>query len=948
MRKYENPQFLQENRLPQRAYYIPENDGAYIDLNGEWDFDFFECDYDEEPSQSGKIDVPSCWQCRGYEKPYYTNVVYPFPVNPPYLPNKNPMGVYERNIELSDLCGNRFYIVFEGVATNVELFVNGQYVGYSEGSRLQAEFDITEFVHDGNNSITAKVRKWCSGSYLEDQDCFRYNGIFRDVYILKRPQGHIMDVDIKTDGNTVIAEFDGNAECRLYDAAENLIFSENADNKVCFTVENAVKWNCEKPYLYRLELLSNGEKISFDVGFAEYAINERHAFTVNGVEVKLKGINHHDTHRTNGYTMTDEELLHDLKLMKQLNINCIRTSHYPPSPRFLQYCNRMGFYVMLETDIEIHGFAMRYPKNVQYDCIDSNPEWIGNLPEWKEAYVERMMRAYDRDKNNPCIFSWSTGNESGHCDNNYEMIKWLRTKDTKRLIHCEDASRIGLGWGPQDPSYYSRPDLYSRMYVNTEEMTQYANDDEHPLPLFLCEYSHAMGNGPGDVGDYMETIYKYPKIIGGCIWEWADHVYLENDIPKYGGDFGEATHDSNFCVDGLVFADRTFKAGTLNAKYAYQNVRFELDGDTLKITNLFDFISLSDYSIVLSVNIDGKTVSEEKLNLDLQPKETAEHKISLPAECELGAHLVCRMFDPSGYEIALTEIKLADGTSQNVSSAESVKIESDNLHINVFAGENTYVFSKHTGELTGISKNGNEKLVHPAKLTAWRAPTDNDRKIANSWGHPNIWEGENLDRIFNEVSDVSYTENTVTINGFLAGIGRMPFFRYTADYSFYDDGTAEIKLSGTVRENCIWLPRLGFEFNLPFFEDKFSYYGRGPMECYRDMKLHTTTSWHESDADSEFVAYPFPQEHGNHTACKKLKIAELEFTADGEFEINVSHLSSEMLTTAKHIDEIEKADCTIVRIDYKNSGIGSNSCGPELMEKYRLAEKNISFKFRIK
>ena len=288
-------------------------------------------------------------------------------------------------------------------------YINDIYVGYSQGSRLQAEFDISDFVNEGENKIVAKVRKWCSGSYLEDQDQFRYHGIFRDVYILKRPKNHIVDVDLRTNDNMVIAEFNGKAKCTLFDMDNNVIACVDAEQRVEIEVNNPIKWNAEKPYLYHLQLESEGETLSFDVGFVTYGINDRAAFTVNGVEVKLKGINHHDTHPQNGYSMTDEEIVRDLTLMKELNINCIRTSHYPPTPKFLHYCNRMGFYVMLETDIEIHGFTARNPSGGYdtYDCLNSNPEWIGNRPEWKNAYLERMERAYNRDKNNPCIFSWS-------------------------------------------------------------------------------------------------------------------------------------------------------------------------------------------------------------------------------------------------------------------------------------------------------------------------------------------------------------------------------------------------------------------------------------------------------------------------------------------------------------------------------------------------------------
>ena len=949
MRKYENPEFLQENRLPQRSYYIPENEGAYMSLNGMWDFSFYARDFDELPQKSGMIDVPSCWQCRGYERPYYTNVTYPFPVNPPYVPNENPMGVYKRNFNIEDT-DKRYYVVFEGVSSSLELYINNQYAGYSQGSRLQAEFEISDFVKNGENEIVAKVRKWCSGSYLEDQDCFRYNGIFRDVYILKRPQKHITDVDIITTKDLVIAEFEGYAKCTLFDANNSFITSQEAENRVELKVENPIEWNAEKPYLYRLELECEGEIINFDIGFITYGINERAAFTVNGTEVKLKGVNHHDTHPENGYTMTDEEIIKDLELMKDLNINCIRTSHYPPTPKFLQYCKRMGFYVMLETDIEIHGFTARYPAGGydSYDCLKSNPEWIGNRPEWKNAYIERMERAYDRDKNNPCIFSWSTGNESGHCDNNYEMIKWLRKTDKRRLIHCEDASRTAYGWGQQDTSYYNRPDIHSRMYASYQDMEEYAKNDEMYLPFFQCEYSHAMGNGPGDVRDYWDVIYKYPKLIGGCIWEWADHTFVENGVPKYGGDFGELTSDENFCMDGLVLHTREYKAGTLCTKYAYQNIRFEYEKDILKITNLFDFTNLNGFFIEIIINVDGVKERKERLSLDIKPKESKEIKIEAPEKCGLATYLVCRLIDKSEREIGLAEFELISHEIKEENPSDNVAILDDGNKFIIENGNMSYEISKHLGNILSIKKDKKEQLKEPVKLTSWRAPTDNERTVWQKWGHSNVWEGENLDRIFDQMTQISRDKNSIITKGFLSGVGRVPFLKYVIKYSFYNDGSMKISLDGEVRENCMWLPRLGFEFKLPREMKKFSYFGRGPYENYCDMMLHTTTGWYESDINNEFINYSMPQEHGNHSNCKVLKMSDgLTFTAKDKFEINVSKYDSNALTVAKHTDELKENGCTNIRIDYKNSGIGSNSCGPVLLEKYRLSEKNIHFEFYL-
>lgn len=947
MRFFENLDHIRKNRLPQRAYYIPENEGAYIALNGDWNFEYYERDYDEKPLKKGIIDVPSCWQCRGYEKPHYSNVAYVFPVDPPYVPQDNPMGVYSRDFEIKDSC-KCHYIVFEGVASCVELYINGEYVGYSQGSRLQAEFDITDFVKTGTNTVKAKVYKWCSGSYLEDQDCFRYNGIFRDVYVLSRPRGHIKDINITTDGDTINISFDGKAEISLISPDERVLDKISAMKSAKIKVDNPVLWNAEKPVLYELVFENNGEVIRQSVGFVTYGINERNAFTVNGVEVKLKGINRHDTHPYNGYTMTDEELLNDLKLMKKLNINCIRTAHYPPTPKFLEYCNRLGFYVMLETDIEIHGFTTRYSNAGDYDCID-NPEWIGNRPEWKESYIERIERAYNRDKNNPCIFSWSTGNESGHCENNYEMIKWLNKTDKKRLVHCEDASQFGHGWRqPQVPEFYDRPDLYSTMYPPYGQVEEYANDETKKKPYFLCEYSHAMGNGPGDVKDYWDMIYKYPKLIGGCIWEWADHTFIENGVPKYGGDFGEITHDGNFCADGLVSYDRKFKAGTLNAKYVYQPIGFDLKDNKIIMTNRYDFTDLSDYSITVDINVDGETVNSDKLHFPLAPKESCEFVIFIPKECKLGTYAVCRVYDPKGGEVALWETSLPTPIIKEECKDLPTPIAEHDDRFVIKTRKAEYTISKNTATPEKIIKNGKNQLTEPAYLSVWRAPIDNESKIRAEWGHIDPWQGENYDHIFNRVYSYNCDGLTLEFNGSLAGVSRVPFFRYKLTYTFTDDGRMNIRLTGNIGEKFTWLPRLGFEFKTIAENEKFIYFGKGPGENYCDMYSHTTTGYFQSTPDDEYVPYIMPQEHGNHYGCKELSVINgLKFTTDDTFEINVSSYDSMALTNAQHIDELEKNGVMNIRIDYKASGLGSASCETEMKDEYKLNDKKIDFSFTI-
>ena len=950
MRIYENLSKLSENREPQRAYYMPNN---CVMLNGEWNFKFYEADFEEAYTKKewNKIDVPSCWQARGYESPNYVNVAYPIPYDPPFVPTKNPMGVYMREFDIADT-ERQTYIVFEGVSSFFELYINDKYVGFSMGSHLQAEFDISGFVKKGKNRVTAKVRKWCLGTYLEDQDSFRYNGIFRDVYILSRPLGHIRDIDIKTDKDGINIAFDGEADISLYDAKGTLLDAKRAKNAASFKVKEPILWNAEKPYLYELKFEYKGEIITQKVGFVSYEIGENYEFKVNGRAVKLKGVNHHDTHPENGWSMTDDDIRKDLLLMKKLNINTIRTSHYPPTPKFLEMCDELGFYVMLETDIETHGAVNREAGGKGYDCLN-NPEWPCSNPDFKEAFTERMERAYNRDKNHTCIFAWSTGNESGHGENHVAMLEYIKSVDKKRFTHAEDASKeseMSEFYGTDTTSYADRTDIYSRMYENTAGMKQKAENPDFKHPYFLCEYSHAMGNGPGDVFDYWDIIYKYPKLIGGCIWEWADHTFLENGVAKYGGDFkNEVTYDGNFCCDGMVFYDRTLKAGSLEIKAAYQNMDCVLIGDEIEVLNRYDFTNLSEYTFRYNIKVDGDVLCEEALTLDVAPKETKRIKITLPKTAKLGAFVNCYLIDETGYTVAQKQLEISAKTEKPAISEIPAKASETESFI-TFEGDGfKYIFSKPQGTFVSLEKNGREQLLAPVRITSMRAPVDNERNIKSKWYWENIWQGENIDRQFDKVYSCEVKDNEVTVTASLAGVSRTPYFRYAVKYTVFADGTIKTELSGKVKDSCIWLPRLGFEIVAPYENLQFSYFGMGPYENYADMHHASMVDFYESDADKAYVPYVVPQEHGNHTRVKRLDIKNgLSFAADKEMEINVSRYTAHELAAAMHTDELKKSDKTVIRIDYKNSGLGSNSCGPELLEKYRLSEKDIDFTFYLR
>ncbi|MBR3703989.1 MAG: glycoside hydrolase family 2, partial [Oscillospiraceae bacterium] len=468
MRIYENPRLTSENRCAGRSYYIPGGVSEYRLLNGEWRFAFFARDIDmpEMIDHWDTIPVPSCWQLHGYENPNYTNVNYPYPVDPPYVPDDNPCGVYEREFVLEKLWG-KVYFVLEGVSSCAFVYVNGAYIGFTQGSHLQAEFDITEYVRQGVNTLRVKVLKWCCGSYLEDQDFFRYNGIFRDCYLLQRPEGHIGDVEIIPNEKSIDIALSGNAAVRIK-AGESVLLDGEMTDRFSFAPEEPVLWNAEKPFLYTVELSRAGEVIELKAGLRSIAISDSYELLINGVSVKLRGVNHHDTSKYRGWCQSDEELRRDLTLMKELNINCVRTSHYPPTPKFVQMCDELGLYVILETDIETHGFLRRLANaEYRYD-VDSNA-WPATLPEWKKEYVERMARMVETFKNHASVIMYSTGNESGHGCNHVEMIRWTKKRDASRLIHAEDASRKGQ---------FHNADVYSRMYASLAVLEQFAKQDD--------------------------------------------------------------------------------------------------------------------------------------------------------------------------------------------------------------------------------------------------------------------------------------------------------------------------------------------------------------------------------------------------------------------------------------------------------------------------------------
>ena len=929
MRKYEDIKNIHVNTLPPRAHYIPydtaekalagakEASAFYKLLNGEWQFKYYSRDIDcpDHITDWDTINVPSCWQSNGYERPYYTNVNYPYPVDPPYVPDDNPVGVYRKVFTATEAeAASENYIAFEGVSSCIEMYLNGEYVGSSTVSHSTSEFKID--LKAGENEMIAKVYKWCVGSYMEDQDFLRYNGIFRDVYVLSRPKGHLFDLKLGYDDKSVRCEY----PFKLYDA----------EGKECDT-SDIILWNAEKPYLYTAVIEYAGEFIPVKIGFRTQEVNDRGELLINGVRVKLKGVNHHDTHPYTGWSMTYEDMRSELLKMKELNINCIRTSHYPPQPVFLELCDEIGFYVVDEADVETHGFCRRTGGYV----YDGSGIWPCRNPEWREVFVDRAARLYQRDKNHTCVIMWSMGNEANYGVNFEAMSAYLRAEDNymgyPRLIHYENCYCNTPGMIDPDTV-----DVVSRMYTTTYDMLKYAEQTGDKRPIFWCEYSHAMGNGPGDLMDYWHVIDVTPQFIGGCIWEWADHVAeISEGKLGYGGDFGEETHDGNFCCDGLVFSDRSFKAGSYEAKTAYQPLATEWKDGKLALINKYDFTDLAETDIEYEITVDGKKVQGDKINVSATPHDAVWVDIDVPElTAEYGVYLNVYMYK-DGNKVAATQHALDFAKAVIPACDEPAAITLEGEYAIISGKGFTYRFNTHYGYIEDLDG----FLEAPMQLTIWRAPTDNDRKIRANW------VTDNYDKMHNKVYDVAVNGNVITVKAALAAVSRSKIFSYTAKYTFLANGRVDVALEGNFDTSRTFLPRLGFEFKTA--KTEFKYFGYGPLEAYCDMHNAAAMGMYESTPDKEYVDYIKPQEHGNHYNTKYLSLGGYEFVSDKGFECNVSSYSAAELTAKAHNFELVPNGYANVRIDYKVSGIGSNSCGPQLFERYRMMDPKVRFEFSI-
>ena len=987
-----------------RAYYIPyaDSEGAkagvrdaspyFKTLDGTWDFKFYESVADAvDPREEGisftdKLDVPMNWQNalgRGYDSVQYTNVDYPFPLDPPYVPEKNPAGLYSRTFTLGNAAdGKDVMLNFEGVDSCFYLFINRKFVGYSQVSHMTSEFNITDYVKKGENEIRVLVLKWCDGSYLEDQDMFRASGIFREVYLLFRDKERIEDIFVKCELSDDFGIADFSVElasnslvcptARLMDAEENLIESivGEVGNFARFdfsSIENPRLWSDEDPYLYILELSSGHEVIRLLVGARRIEIKNR-TVLINGKKVKAKGVNRHDSHPILGHATPMEHMKRDIMIMKANNINMVRTSHYPNDPRFLLLCDKYGLYVCDEADIECHG-AMRYSSN---HIITDNPEWQG-------SFVDRGARMLERDKNSPSVIMWSVGNECGAGINHKAMHEYFKSRDNSRIVHIEDESRrahvveenIKSGKpAEKTPEYYrSYIDIESRMYP-PKDMVKYYMGKNIKHPFFMCEYSHAMGNGPGDLAMYWEEIYKHDNFFGGCVWELLDHSVItgENIYADphyiYGGDSGEFPHCGPFCVDGLLYPDRKLHTGMLELKTVLKPFKAEYSGGVLKITSLRHFKSLSDLSLCYTVEKNGEVIKSARVGeLNIAPERSRSYKIDVKEDGYTTLNISVRQntateWGDIGYEVGSVQFIISDEVAEAKKNRIGASLSEDNKYYTVISGETVYKIGKYTGLIESVVSNGKEMLTAPVTPTIWRAPTDNDRKIRQKWEY-NYFDHETTNSHF---VNAEVSEDGVKINTELA-VGPAaipPVVVANITYSFGDFDGVKIDCRGRLGKGVSGesfaplppLPRFGFKFRMPEGAEDVRYFGYGPYESYEDKRLASRMGLFKTTATDNFEHYVRPQENSSHYGCKWADIAStaghgLYFCAES-FSLSVSHYDPHYLTGFAHDFELVPEKDTTVIIDYRNAGIGSNSCGPELAPEYSITEKEFDFSFSVK
>ena len=1002
-RYYENLSVLHENTMPARAYYIPasrrmdnlvehreESDRMQL-LNGTWKFQYFNSIYDIQDSFFEKnydtenfdeIQVPSVWQMAGYDTHQYTNIRYPFPFDPPYVPQDIPCGAYVHTFEYSrDEKAPKSFLNFEGVDSCFYVWINGSYIGYSQVSHMTSEFDVTDVLQDGMNTVAVLVMKWCDGSYLEDQDKFRMSGIFRDVYILKRPKQAISDYHIKTRIEDMLAKVE--IEMKFYSPLNVKISIEDRngavvalgsiaeEGKAVLEIASPELWNTENPYLYKLILETENEVIVDHIALRKIEIKDQVIY-LNGQKIKFRGVNRHDSDPVTGFTINTEQITTDLTLMKQHNFNAIRSSHYPNAPFFYEMCDKYGFMIIDEADIEAHGPFMIYRKeDTDYNRFKRWNEKIADDPVWEEAIVDRVKLMVERDKNRFCIVMWSMGNESAYGCNFEKALEWTKNFDPDRITQYESAR-----YRNYDETYdYSNLDVYSRMYPALSEIQEYL-DKDGSKPFLLVEYCHSMGNGPGDFEDYFQMIQDNDKMCGGFVWEWCDHAIAhgtaENGktIYAYGGDHGEEIHDDNFCMDGLVYPDRTVHTGLLEYKNVYRPARvisYNKESGELVLHNYMDFDDLKDYvKISYELTQDGLVISkgilpefsvaphgEGKTNLKINVPENGKCYLKLIYHLKKELPLLDEDhilgFDEIEVSKEDTKCKLAEKWLQKTAVDSELQVNENDTQIHIKGREFAYTIDKRTALFTEMKFAGREYLNHPMKLNIWRAPTDNDMYIKSEW------KKAHYDKAYTRAytTEVVQGKHGVKITSHASVVAEtvQKILDVTITWKIEAAGKIDADIAVTKDNEFPDLPRFGVRM---FLDKKLSaarYFGMGPQESYCDKHQAASHGLYQANVDDLHEDYIRPQENGSHYDCEYVELNNSRYgivaSAEKAFSFNASYYTQEELEKKTHNYELIESDSVVFCVDYALNGIGSNSCGPVVLEQYRFDDVLFRFQFTL-
>lgn len=1002
MKTWENHQIDGINRMPARAHFLtfPSKEKALLNnnrythafknLNGVWKFmfldapeyspeGFFNSDFDV--TKMDDITVPGNWQLQGYGKMHYSDLWYNFPINPPYVPTENPTGIYKRTFFVEESYRDKKIIIrFCGVDSAYHLWINGKEVGYSKVARNESEFDITDLIRVGEeNDVTVRVYQWSDGTYLEDQDMWWESGIFRDVELIGVPKDGINDYKVIADlddeyknGIFKVEAFlrttkEVNVTFELVDAGENTVFTKTVvakDGKACIdeVIADVNHWTAETPYLYKLFMTVEDdgriiEVIPQNVGFRNIRLNGE-TFLVNGVAIKFKGVNRHDYSPQNGRVVSREEIEKDIILMKQFNINAIRTSHYPNSYYLYDLCDEYGMYLIAETDLECHGFE-----------LTGDYKWITDDPSWELAYVSRMTRMIERDKNHPAIIFWSLGNESAFGCNFRKMTDVAHEMDPTRLVHYEGDFDV------------ESADVYSTMYTWIENPKKpYLMKDiieKSKKPHIHCEYCHAMGNGPGNLKDYQDLVYAHDKLQGGFVWEWFDHgieSFTESGEKyyRYGGDFGDDPSNKDFCIDGLIMPDRTPSPGLYEYKKVIEPITttaVDIQKGIINLLSRYDFANLDRFNLVYKVMEDDVILQtgfmavpsiEARANKDITlPYDLSAIKVKPGAHYYVNISYQLRedtRYASSGHELATAQFELPLYKEGIVIRPEGIlNVEKEHTTLHVKGANFSLDFNLVNGNLMNIVRDGMQVLRKGPRLTLWRAPISNDMEIIDKLKKVYFLHLEhevvmNIDYHMEgnilkvEVDTINSTTNSAW------------HFKTKYVYTVCPSGDILIDVEGTPSGRVDlapdMLPRIGVSMHLDKSMEHVRYFGMGPGENYADSKEAAQMGLYANTVDGLFTNYVIPQENGNHMGCKWVSMTNdrgmgLLASTEGDFNFSASWYEDKDLDDAKHTCDLVKRDYIVFNVDYKQNALGTNSCGQWQLDKYRAKFEDFKLSFRL-